>query len=103
MFSTRTSQNSQACPRMRTEQGASSRPRPSSRRNAVMRPLHPNPTERCQMSTSDLALQSDMQTLSEMKELYWFAMALTGDPEFAAKLVVDTKKLPSTGRGVFRN
>lgn len=65
-----------------------------------MKPLHPNPTERCQVSTIDVALQSEM---SEMEELYWFAMAMTGDPEFAAKLVVDTGKLPSTGRGVFRN
>ena len=47
-----------------------------------------------------VALQSEM---TEMEELYWFAMALTGDPEFAAKLVADTKKLPSTGRGVFHN
>ncbi len=65
-----------------------------------MKSLHPNPTERCQISTIDVALQSEMQTL---EELYWFAMAVTGDPEFAAKLVVDTKKLPSTGRGAFRN
>ena len=65
-----------------------------------MKSLHPSPTERCQISTIDVALQSEMQTL---EELYWFAMALTGDPEFAAKLVVDTKKVPSTGRGVFRN
>jgi hypothetical protein len=47
-----------------------------------------------------VALQNEM---TEMEELYWFAMAMTGDPEFAAKLVVDTKKLPSTGRGIFRN
>ena len=68
-----------------------------------MKPLHPNPTERCQISTIDVALQSEMPTLTEMEELYWFAVALTGDPEFAANLVADTKKLPSTGRGVFRN
>ena len=36
-----------------------------------------------------------------MEELCWFAMALTGDPEFATRLVVDTGKLTSTGRGVF--
>ena len=68
-----------------------------------MKPLPPNPTERCQISTTDVALQSEMQTLTEMEKLYWFAMALTGDPELAAKLVVDTKKLPSTGHGIFRN
>jgi len=50
-----------------------------------------------------VALQSEMPTLTEMEELYWFAVALTGDPEFAANLVADTKKLPSTGRGVFHN
>ncbi len=65
-----------------------------------MKPLHPNSTERCQVSTIDVALQSEM---SEMEELYWFAMAMTGNPEFAAQLVVDTGKLPATGRGVFRN
>ena len=65
-----------------------------------MKSLYPNPTERRQISTTDVALQSEM---TEMEELYWFAMALTGDPELAAKLVADTKKLPSTGRGVFRN
>ncbi len=66
-----------------------------------MKSLHPSPTERCQISTTDVALQSEMPTLPEMEELYWFAVALTGDPEFAANLVADTKKLPSTGRGVF--
>jgi len=65
-----------------------------------MKPLHPNPTERCQVSTIDAALQSEM---NDMEELYWFAMAMTGDPEFASQLVVDTGKLPSTGVGVFRN
>ena len=66
-----------------------------------MKSLYPNPTERRQISTTDVALQSEMKLT--MEELYWFAMALTGDPEFAAKLVADTKKLPSTGRGIFRN
>ena len=65
-----------------------------------MKALYPNPTEQRQTSTTDVALQSEM---TEMEELYWFAVALTGDPELAAKLVADTKKLPSTGRGVFRN
>jgi len=68
-----------------------------------MKFLHPSPTERSQISTINVALQSEMQTLTEMEELYWFAVALTGDPEFAAKLVVDTEKLPSTGRGRLRH
>jgi hypothetical protein len=38
-----------------------------------------------------------------MEELYWFAMALTGDPEFATRLVVDTGKHASTGLGLFRD
>jgi hypothetical protein len=36
------------------------------------------------------------------EELYWFALALTGDPEFAARLVADTEKLTLSGRGMFR-
>lgn len=34
-----------------------------------MKPLHPNPTERCQISTIDVALQSEMPMLTEMEEL----------------------------------
>jgi hypothetical protein len=65
-----------------------------------MKSLYPNPTDRRQISTTAVALQSEM---TEMEELYWFAMALTGDPEFAANLVADTKNLPSTSRGIFHN
>ena len=65
-----------------------------------MKSLYPTATERRQISTTDVALQSEM---TEMEELYWFALALTGNPEFAAKLVADTEKLPSTGRGTFHN
>lgn len=36
------------------------------------------------------------------EELYWFALALTGDPEFAARLVADTEQLTPSGRGMFR-
>ncbi len=63
--------------------------------------LHQRQTGRRQFSERDAASHSETQTLTEMKELYWFAMALTGDPEFATRLVVDTGKLTSTGRGVF--
>jgi len=63
--------------------------------------LHQRQTERRQISERDAASHSKTQTLTEMEELYWFAMALTGDPEFATRLVVDTGKLTSTGRGVF--
>jgi len=68
-----------------------------------MTPLHLSLTKRRQISERDAASHSETRTLTEMEELYWFAMALTGDPEFAARLVVDTGKLTSTGRGVFRD
>ncbi len=67
-----------------------------------MTPLHPSQTKRRQISERDAASHSERQTLTEMEELYWFAVALTGDPEFAARLVVDTEKLSSTGQGIFR-
>jgi len=66
-----------------------------------MTPLHRSQTKRRRISKRDAASHSETQTRTEMEELYWFAMALTGDPEFAARLVVDTGQLPSTGRGVF--
>jgi len=37
-----------------------------------------------------------------VEDLYWFAMALTGDPDFAAKLVSNAGKLTSAARGIFR-
>ena len=66
-------------------------------------PLHAALTKKRRMSKSDVALQSEMQTPgpTEMEELYWFAVALTGNPEFAASLVADTGKLTPTGRGIF--
>ena len=68
-----------------------------------MNHLHSTLTKKHWTSKGDVALQSEMQTpgLTEMEELYWFAVALTGDPEFAARLVVDTGKLTPTGRGIF--
>jgi hypothetical protein len=38
-----------------------------------------------------------------VEDLYWFAMALTGDPDFAAKLVANAGKPTSTARGIFRD
>ena len=66
-----------------------------------MSSLHQSQTQRRQISERDVASHSETQALTEMEEMYWFAMALTGDPEFATRLVVDTGKLTSTGRGVF--
>ena len=68
-----------------------------------MMPLHPSQTTRRHLSECDAASHSETQTVTEIEELYWFAMALTGDPEFATRLVVDTGKLTSTGRGIFRD
>jgi len=70
-----------------------------------MKSLHSTLTKKHVMSKSDVALQSKMQTpgLTEMEDLYWFAVALTGDPEFAASLVADTGKLTPRGQGIFRD
>ena len=57
-----------------------------------MSSLHQSQTQRRQISERDAASHSETQTLTEMEEMYWFAMALTGDPEFAVTLVVDTGK-----------
>jgi hypothetical protein len=67
-----------------------------------MSPLQLSQTKRRQISERDEASHSETQTITEMEELYWFAMALTGDPEFATRLVVDTGKLIPTGRGCIR-
>lgn len=68
-----------------------------------MSSLHQSQTQRRQISERDVASHSETQALTEMEEMYWFAMALTGEPEFAVRLVVDTGRLASTGRGVFRD
>lgn len=70
-----------------------------------MNPLHSALTKKHRMSKRDVALQGELQTpdLTHMEELYWFAVALTGDPEFAASLVADTAKLTPSGRGMFRD
>ena len=56
-----------------------------------MSPLHESQTKRRQISERDAASHSETQTLTEMKELYWLAMALTGDPEFATRLLSGAK------------
>jgi hypothetical protein len=65
--------------------------------------LHVALTKKHRISKSNVALQSEKRIpdRTEMEELYWFAVALTGDPEFAARLMVDTGKLTPTGRGIF--
>ena len=64
---------------------------------------HQNRTKQRKDSRRYVALHTESPVPDNVEELYWFAMALTGDPEFASRLVVDTGKLTSTGRGVFRN
>jgi hypothetical protein len=71
-----------------------------------MTTLYSPPSERCQGNNDndgDLARELRKGACSETEELYWFARALTGDPEFAASLVADTKAQAPTGRGIFRN
>ena len=70
-----------------------------------MNALHSTLTKKRHNSEADIARQSELQMpgLNEMEELYWLAVALTGDPELAASLVVDTAKLKPSCRGVFHN
>jgi hypothetical protein len=59
----------------------------------------PNVTKR-RTSKHNGRLRTEVPSCTKAEELYWFAMALTGNAEFAAKLVVDAGKPVSTGRGV---
>ena len=68
-----------------------------------MMPLHSSQIKRRQISEPDAAWHSETQTPTEMEEMYWFAMALTGDPDIAAQLVVDAANICSNDRGVFRD
>jgi len=60
-------------------------------------------TKRRQIQTSELTPHSEKRTLTGMEELYWFAMALTGDPDLAAQLVVYAGSISSKDRGIFRD
>jgi hypothetical protein len=66
-----------------------------------MKSPHQNPTRRHQGSGRYVALHTESPAPDHLEELYWFAMALTGDPDFAAKLVVDAGNETMTGRGIF--
>jgi hypothetical protein len=67
--------------------------------------LYSQPRKKCQSLDNDADLRSELRNGAciETEEIYWFALALTGDPEFAASLVADTEKLTPRGRGIFRN
>ena len=67
-----------------------------------MKSMHKSPTKRRRASRSHVELHTETRKSSDVEDLYWFAMALTGDPDFAAKLVANAGKLTSTARGIFR-
>ena len=60
-------------------------------------------TKRRHGSRGHVALHTETRKCNDVEDLYWFAMALTGDPEFAAKLVANAGKLTSSARGIFRD
>ena len=68
-----------------------------------MKSVHKSSTKRRRGSRGHVALHTETRKSGDVEDLYWFAMALTGDPEFAAKLVVDAGKVTSTARGIFRD
>ena len=60
-------------------------------------------TKRRRILTSEVTPHNENRTLTGMEEMYWFAMALTGDPDLAAQLVVDAGNISSKDRGIFRD
>jgi len=68
-----------------------------------MKSVHKSPTKRRRASRSHVELHTETRKSSDVEDLYWFAMALTGDPDFAAKQVANAGKLTSTARGIFRD
>ena len=59
--------------------------------------------KRRQIRTREITPHNENRTPTGMEELYWFAMALTGDPDLAAQLVVDAGNISSKDRGIFRD
>lgn len=68
-----------------------------------MNTIHQSPTKKHRNSRHLVALHTETPAPSDVEDLYWFALALTGDPDFAAKLVADAGKVTATGRGIFRH
>jgi hypothetical protein len=68
-----------------------------------MKSVHKSLTKRRRGSRSHLELHTETRKSIDVEDLYWFAMALTGDPDFAANLVANAGKLTSTARGIFRD
>src|SRR5271165_3999658 len=69
---------------MRTEQRAESHS--ISRRDAPMKSVRSALTKRRHIPTCEVTPHNENRTVTGMEELYWFAMALTGDPDLAAQL-----------------
>ena len=68
-----------------------------------MKSMHKGLTKRRRGSRSHVELHTEARKCSDVEDLYWFAMALTGDPDFAAKLVANAGELTSAARGIFRD
>ena len=68
-----------------------------------MKTPHQNPTKRRNGSRRYVVLHTESPVPDKVEDLYWFAMALTGDPDVAAKLVADAGNVTATGRGIFRD
>ena len=68
-----------------------------------MKSIHECPRKRRRGSSGYVELHTATRKRSDVEDLYWFAMALTGDSDFAAKLVANAGKPTSTARGIFRD
>ena len=66
-----------------------------------MKSVRSSLTKRRHIPTCEVTPHNENRTVTGMEELYWFAMALTGDPDLAAQLVVDTADVSSDDRGIF--
>ena len=68
-----------------------------------MKSVHKSLTKRRRGSRGHVELRTQTPKSGDVEDLYWFAMALTGDSDFAAKLVANAGKPTSTARGIFRD
>ena len=68
-----------------------------------MKSTHKGSATSRQRSRGHVALHTETPTHTAVEDLYWFAMALTGDPDFAARVVAKAGKVTATGRGIFRD
>jgi hypothetical protein len=66
-----------------------------------MNATHQAPTKRRRSPRNLVALHTETPAPSSAEDLYFFALALTGDADFAEKLVADAGELTRTGHGIF--